>query len=112
MLLSITRVHPVHQLALFDDQKMGPKGLRYAPGFVSAACEQELITGIAALPLKPFQFGAFEGNRRVKSFGFRYDYTLQKLQPSEPVPEWLETIAHAVELFGEWPPRRGRQGLW
>src|ERR1700744_4610369 len=111
MLLSITRVHPVHQLALFDDQKMGPKGLRYAPGFVSTACEQELIAGIAALPLEPFQFGAFEGNRRVKSFGFRYDYTLQKLQPSEPIPDWLEAIARKVESFGEVPTGSVRQVL-
>ena len=77
------------QLALFDDQAVGPAGLRYAPEFVSAAAERELIAGVAALPLQPFQFGAFEGHRRVKSFGFRYDYTLQKLQPSEPIPEWL-----------------------
>ena len=92
------------QLALFDDQAVGPTGLRYAPEFVSAACERELIAGIAALPLEPFQFGAFEGNRRVKSFGFRYDYTLQKLEPSEPIPEWLEAIARKVERFGELPP--------
>ena len=41
------------QLALFDDQIVGPKGLRYAPEFVSTACEQELIAGIAALPPEP-----------------------------------------------------------
>jgi alkylated DNA repair dioxygenase AlkB len=111
MLLGIIRVHPVDQLALFDDQEAGPHGLRYAREFISAACEQDLITGISALPLKPFQFGAFEGHRRVKPFGFRYDYTLQKLQPSEPVPQWLETIAHAVELFGELAPGSVRQVL-
>ena len=88
------------QLALFDDQTSEPNGLRYAGEFVSAASEQELIARISALPLKPFQFGAFEGNRRVKSFGFRYDYTLQRLQPSEPIPEWLEGLAREVERFG------------
>jgi alkylated DNA repair dioxygenase AlkB len=90
---------------------VGPPGLRYQPDFVSAADEQELIAGIAALPLKPFQFGAFEGHRRVKSFGFRYDYTLQKLQPSEPIPEWLERTARAVERFGELRPGSVRQVL-
>ena len=99
------------QLALFDDQAVGPAGLRYAPEFISAADEQELIAGIAALPLQPFQFGAFEGHRRVTSFGFRYDYTLQKLTPSEPIPEWLERIARAVECFGELPPGGVRQVL-
>ena len=99
------------QLALFDDQAVGPAGLRYAPDFISAADEQELIAGIAALPLQPFQFGAFEGRRRVKSFGFRYDYSLQKLQPSEPIPESLERTARAVERFGKLPPGSVRQVL-
>jgi hypothetical protein len=81
----------VSQLALFDDQIAGPKGL--SPGFVSPATERELIAGISSLPFQPFQFGAFEGHRRVKSFGFRYDYTLQKLQASEPIPDWLAAIA-------------------
>ena len=101
----------MNQLALFDDQSASPKGLRYTPEFVSAATERELIAGISALPLQRFQFGAFEGHRRVKWFGFRHDYSLQKQQPSEPIPEWLTTIAHEVERFGELPPASVRQIL-
>jgi len=101
----------VNQLALFDDPAVGPAGLRYAPEFVSAADERELIAGISALPLQPFQFGAFEGHRRVKSFGFRYDYTLQELTPSEPIPPWLERSSRAVERFGELPDGSVRQVL-
>jgi alkylated DNA repair dioxygenase AlkB len=101
----------VNQLALFDDQIADPKGLRYTREFVSPATEQELIARIAELPLKPFQFGAFEGHRRVKSFGFRYDYSLQRLQPSEPIPEWLAAIAREVERFGELPQGSVRQIL-
>ena len=101
----------MNQLALFDDQSASPKGLRYTPEFVSAATERELIAGISALPLQRFQFGAFEGHRRVKWFGFRHDYSLQKQQPDEPIPEWLTTIAHEVERFGELPPASVRQIL-
>jgi alkylated DNA repair dioxygenase AlkB len=89
----------VSQLALFPGQAAGPKGLRRAPEFVSGATEQELISRIAQLPLQPFQFGAFQGNRRVKSFGFRYDYTAQKMLEAEPIPEWLHAIARSVEQF-------------
>ena len=101
----------MNQLALFDDQTAGPTGLRYTREFVSAATEQELIAGISALPLQRFQFSAFEGHRRVKSFGFRYDYSLQKLQPGEPIPEWLTAIAREVERFGELPQASVRQIL-
>ncbi len=107
----IFEARSVSQLALFEDQAVGPAGLRYQPEFISTADEQKLIAGIAALPLQPFQFGAFEGHRRVKSFGFRYDYTLQKMMPSEPIPEWLARTARDVEQFGELPPGSVRQVL-
>ena len=88
------------QFALFDTIPSGPEGLRSIDGFVTPAVERELISQVAALPLRPFQFGAFEGKRRVASFGFRYDYQLQKLTEAEPIPPWLREIAVRVEAFG------------
>src|SRR6516225_2860432 len=102
----------MNQLALFEDPAIaGPEGLRYVREFVSAEVERELIARVAQLPLKPFQFGAFEGHRRVKSFGFRYDYTLQKLTESDPIPDWLKAIARSVETFGKLPEGSVRQVL-
>jgi alkylated DNA repair dioxygenase AlkB len=98
------------QLALFDNSLPAPGGLHYTADFVSAAVEQELISAISALPLQPFQFGAFEGKRRVASFGFRYDYTLRQLQQAEPVPVWLAETIERVETFGA-PATRIRQVL-
>jgi alkylated DNA repair dioxygenase AlkB len=88
------------QLALFQSRPDGPEGLRYATEFVSAATEQTLISEIGAVPLQPFQFGQFEGKRRVASFGFRYDYDLRQLLEAEPIPAWLSDIVAAVETFG------------
>lgn len=62
------------QFTLFDDEKAGPKGLRHADNFVSLDVEMALISEITALPLTPFQFGQYEGKRRVASFGYSYDY--------------------------------------
>jgi alkylated DNA repair dioxygenase AlkB len=101
----------VSQLALFPEQVASPKGLRYAPDFVSSATERDLIARIGELPLQPFQFGAFEGNRRVKSFGFRYDSTAQKMLEADPIPEWLIPIARSVESFGDLPAGIVRQIL-
>jgi alkylated DNA repair dioxygenase AlkB len=99
------------QLALFPDQGTGPAGLRYQPEFVSEAGEKELISRVSALPLQPFQFGAFEGKRRVASFGFRFDYTLQKLQEAEQIPAWLTSVARSVETFADLPAGSVRQIL-
>ena len=68
------------QLTLFPATAEGPQGLQYFPDFVTANAEQELIAHYWALPLTPFQFGAFEGKRRVASFGWRYDYTERRIE--------------------------------
>jgi len=80
-----------------------PEGLRYTADFVSPAIEQKLISGIRSLPLQPFQFGQFEGKRRVAMFGFRYDNDLRQLQRAEPIPGWLAEIVANVERY------RGRE---
>src|SRR3954452_11048071 len=94
---SITEMRGMTQLGLFADRQAGPAGLCYTDDFVEAAVEQALIGCIAALPLQRFQFGAFEGNRRVASFGYRYDYALQRLTEAEPLPDWVLAVARQVE---------------
>jgi hypothetical protein len=88
-----------NQLRLFADETAQPAGFSFEPGFVSAEEERTLVDCIGELPLAPFQFGAFEGKRRVASFGWRYDYSLQKLQQASPVPDWLTPFARRVEGF-------------
>jgi alkylated DNA repair dioxygenase AlkB len=87
------------QLALFESQCSEPEGLRFAADFISPAIEQKLILEVRGLPLQPFQFGQFEGKRRVASFGFRYDYALRQLQGADPIPSWLVEIVAEVEKF-------------
>jgi len=92
------------QFALFpadaSSQPPSPEGLRYLAEFIAPDLEKDLIGHISALPLQPFQFGAYEGKRRVASFGFRYDYTLRRLQDAEPIPAWLAPLISQVEAFG------------
>jgi alkylated DNA repair dioxygenase AlkB len=96
------------QLALFADKSHAPEGLRTAADFISPATEQDLIARISALPLQPFQFGAYEGKRRVASFGYSYDYTLRRLQEAEPIPAWLAPLIAQVEAFGGEGTRIGQ----
>lgn len=88
------------QFALFEDERPEPEGLGYANDFVSPTIEMKLILAIRTLPLQPFQFGQFEGKRRIAMFGFRYDYDLRKLQRAAPIPAWLAEIVENVKMFG------------
>jgi alkylated DNA repair dioxygenase AlkB len=99
------------QLGLFPTGTLGPHGLRYQPDFVSPTTERELIAQISALPLAPFQFGAFEGKRRVASFGWRYDYARQQLEPAQDLPQWLQPLIAGIEAFDQLPRGAVRQVL-
>jgi alkylated DNA repair dioxygenase AlkB len=88
------------QLSMFNAQSTGPEGLRYLSEFITREVEEELIGRVRELPLQPFQFGQFEGKRRIASFGYQYDYSLKRLTPAEPIPSWLGNIIEAVESFG------------
>ena len=100
------------QFALFppdsNSRSAAPEGLHYVAEFIAPEFERELIGRISALPLQPFQFGPYEGKRRVASFGFRYDYALRRLQEAEPIPAWLLPVIARVEAFGGPSTRIGQ----
>jgi alkylated DNA repair dioxygenase AlkB len=92
------------QLALFEPQEARPQGLRYQPDFISPDEERALIGDIRALPLAPFQFGQFEGKRRVTSFGIRYDFSDHRLHETAPIPEFVREVLVRAEGFAGLSP--------
>ena len=88
---------------MFADENPRPEGLHYQRDFISAKEEAALIGHIRALPLAPFQFGIYEGKRRVVFFGSRYDFTHQRLEAAEELPAWLVPLAGRVGRFAALP---------
>lgn len=88
------------QLSMFERPTAGPEGLQYVSDFISADVEREFIVRIRALPLQPFQFGQFEGKRRVAWFGYQYNYLSRRLEQADPIPSWLTGVIADVEAFG------------
>jgi len=88
------------QFSLFPPEAIGPPSLRYYLEIITPSMEFDLIERIRGLPLVPFQFGTFEGKRRVASFGFKYDYAERRLQEAEEIPEWLAPMIEKVEAYG------------
>jgi alkylated DNA repair dioxygenase AlkB len=100
-----------NQLNLFDAAPVLPDGLRYRADFITQSDQRDLIAAIRELPLEPFQFGAFEGKRRVTWFGWRYDYTVKRLMESTPMPNWLLPLRAKVADFIGRPAEHIRQAL-
>jgi len=61
--------------------------------------EMALIEQIQQLPFKPFEFHGFHGNRRVVSFGWRYDHSAATPQPSDEVPPFLLPLRAQAATF-------------
>ena len=69
-----------------------PSGFRYQEDIISEADEAALVASLATLELKPFEFHGHVGNRRVTSFGLRYDYARRTVEPTERFPPFIEEL--------------------
>jgi len=79
-------------------------GLAYREGFVSEREAVPLVERLEAEDLTPFRFHGWLGNRKIKTYGWRYDFDDASFAPAEPIPEWLHPVrAKAAQLAGIAP---------
>ena len=88
-----------------------PSGFVYQPDFVSPGEEARLVKKFAALPLQPLLFHGFPGNRRVLSFGCRYDYSAGVVREAKPIPDWLLELRGKAAAFSGLGAEALRQAL-
>ena len=87
---------------LFDTPLIA--GLAVREDLITAAEEQSLIERLHALDLAPFRFQGWLGNRKTKSFGWRYDFDDASFLPTEPIPDWLEPVRARAAAFAGIDP--------
>lgn len=79
-----------------------PCGFRYQPGFLSLEEELLLRDFLSSVELRPFEFRGFTGNRKVASYGLRYDFVKRSVEPAAaPIPELLQSFLPRVAAFAE-----------
>lgn len=74
-------------------------GLDYREDFMSEAEERQLLERLGALDLAPFRFHGWLGNRKTRSFGWRYDFEDASFQPTEPFPAWLQPLRERAAIL-------------
>lgn len=92
------------QIDLFAGEPALPAGFAYRTEIIAPAEEGALVAQIATLPFKPFEFHGYLGNRRVVSFGWRYDYSARTVQPAAAIPAFLLSLhERAADFAGVVP---------
>jgi alkylated DNA repair dioxygenase AlkB len=104
----------VKQGALFPEMteipaQPEPRGFRYREEIVTEEEEAALAASLGRLDLKPFEFHGHLGNRRVVSFGLKYDYSRRSIERASEVPSFLEGILHRVADFAGYEADAFRQ---
>jgi alkylated DNA repair dioxygenase AlkB len=85
---------------LADRQRsLMPEGFRYEEDIISEADEAALAKSLATLDLKPFEFHGHLGNRRVTSFGLRYDYARRAVKVTDGFPAFVADLRNKVAKF-------------
>ena len=66
-----------------------PEGFRYQSDLIGPADEEALVARISELPFREFEFHGYLGKRRVVSFGWKYDFSGQRLRKADDIPDFL-----------------------
>ena len=97
--MSRRQLQSIEQSDMFVARPTRPEGFAYQEDVITAEDEQTLIERFQELPFKPFEFHGFLGNRRVVSFGWRYDYSGATLRRSDDIPPFLFALRERAATF-------------
>jgi alkylated DNA repair dioxygenase AlkB len=100
-----------HQADLFAANPALPPGFAYRPDLLPAAEQDDLAPRIAALPFRAFEFRGFLGNRRIVSFGWRYDFSAGKLEKAGDIPAFLLPLRAVAAVFAGLSPEELQHAL-
>ncbi|HJP59613.1 MAG TPA: alpha-ketoglutarate-dependent dioxygenase AlkB [Gemmatimonadaceae bacterium] len=89
------------QIDFFTEAPKYPEGFRYEREIISRDEERSLIDRIRTIALKEFEFHGYLGKRRVKSFGWHYDFHEERLKESEPIPDFLLPVREHAARFAD-----------
>lgn len=100
------------QFDLFGAPAMAlPEGLRHAADMIAPDEAERLVDIFADLPFETFDFHGFKGNRRIVSYGGRYDFSASRLEDAEPIPDFLLPARAAAAAFAGLEPEAIRHAM-
>lgn len=86
-----------------------PDGFRYLPDVLTATEEARLVKGFEALPLKPFEFHGYLGNRRIFTFGHKYMFAGADANADHSIPDAMRPLMEIAGRISGQPATRFEQ---
>ncbi len=102
---------PGLQAELFGAPSEVPAGFTYVPEAIPGQEQSALVRHFETLPFQPFAFHGYLGNRRIVSFGWRYDYAGRALRESDAIPEFLHPLRNSAAVLAGVPRETLQQAL-
>ena len=87
---------------LFDEPLIA--GLEYRDDFIAENEQAALVVRLDALDLAPFRFHGWLGNRKTRTFGWRYDFDDASFAPTDPIPDWLMPLRDRAARLARCEP--------
>jgi alkylated DNA repair dioxygenase AlkB len=108
--LKADRMNPC-QFDLFGPGASLPAGFRYQENLISPEEEAALIQQFADMAFEAFRFQGYTGKRRVRSFGWKYDFDKAELQRVGEIPAFLLPLRKKAAAFAGLAPSALEQVL-
>lgn len=87
---------------LFPEETIFPEGFSYHPGFLTKEEESKLLDEIYKLELHHLEYHGYKANRKIKSFGYDYNFENNKLTKGKDIPFsfdfLLGKVAHYLSI--------------
>jgi alkylated DNA repair dioxygenase AlkB len=87
---------------LFGEPEL-PADFRYVPDVLPSAEEKSLVQRFEKLPLKPFEFHGYQGNRRICTFGHRYIFAGQQPRADAGIADYLRPLTAIASWISGMP---------
>lgn len=88
-----------------------PEGFLYHPLFLSHQEEDELLDIVRALDYGEFVYQGYTAKRKVKHFGYTYEFYTASVRVSEDFPDWLVSLRNKAACTALLEPDSFDQAL-
>lgn len=88
-----------------------PNGLIYVPDFITEQEEAELLSRFGEIEFYDFVLQGVAAKRKVRHYGYSYEFYSPAVDPADPFPEWLISLRDRAAPIANLHPFQLAQAL-